>query len=150
VAGVVAAAAVAETRVNRAAARDAHHVASEWIRRVRERRVTGEPAVMRFRKAWETSQRRPGRSGGGGLVVRVVRSALMSSGGAEQQSEGCERGQLQLVHCMRVSTVVDAATSLGGTQLDSGVGTAGTYIDLPRTASRPCRITEGIERAQRA
>lgn len=110
-AGVVAAAAVAETRVNRAAARDAHHVASEWIRRVRERRVTGEPAVMRFRKAWETSQRRPGRSGGGGLVVRVVRSALMSSGGAEQQSEGCERGQLQLVHCMRVSTVVDAATS---------------------------------------
>jgi hypothetical protein len=37
----------------------------------------------------------------------------MSSGGAEQQSEGCERGQLQLVHCMRVSTVVDAATSLG-------------------------------------
>jgi hypothetical protein len=35
----------------------------------------------------------------------------------------------------------------GGTQLDSSVGT-GTYI--PRTASRPCRITEGIERAQRA
>jgi hypothetical protein len=39
------------------------------------------------------------------------------------------------------------AAKAGGPQLDSSVGT-GTYI--PRTASRPCRITEGIERAQRA
>ena len=35
----------------------------------------------------------------------------------------------------------------GGPQLDSGVG-ATTYI--PRTASRPRRLTEGIVRAQRA
>ena len=64
-------------------------------------------------------------------------------------TESAARGLIDVIdvidHAWR--PIDTPATHAGPQQLDSRVGT-GTYI--PRTASRPCRLTEGIERAQRA
>jgi hypothetical protein len=79
--------------------------------------------------------------------TRRPRARARAPRGAAAARALCCDAAAAVARCM-LHALRDAATYAAGPhQLDSVVG-AGTYI--PRTASRPCRLTEGIVRAQRA